>query len=301
MIRLFPYSNTDYYRAALIVGVSLATQTRAMMTNSAVSELAARSYLQRALQSPNHPRSILSFYYNVDFSSSTHQEELRRGVCFASMSALWYGGGAKYDQWCQPFGRIIRQRATHPDYTTDSAWNYSVDSLVAEIVLFDQLSRNTFRGTREAYAYDAAALERSRVIAQLVLHDDDETTTTVAAGANSNNKLTGEVYPPFLFSTIQSLMHSERLSDHELTMQLLQHAISSAYYSNSSNGNNLNDVNSSVLLTNWWHRMLQHEYDHKQVIEQFGRYPHRNPQMNRINTPQEDIWLASADLPPWAK
>lgn len=34
---------------------------------------------------------------------------------------------------------------------------------------------------------------------------------------------------------------------------------------------------------------------HYDIIEQFGRFPHRNALLSRENTPEEDAWLASSD------
>ena len=36
---------------------------------------------------------------------------------------------------------------------------------------------------------------------------------------------------------------------------------------------------------------LEFEYKHKQIIEQFGRYPHRNEILERISTGQELSFL----------
>ena len=40
---------------------------------------------------------------------------------------------------------------------------------------------------------------------------------------------------------------------------------------------------------------------HRQVLEKFGRYPQRNLEFGRINTAEEEIWLADKEnLPIWA-
>lgn len=38
---------------------------------------------------------------------------------------------------------------------------------------------------------------------------------------------------------------------------------------------------------------LKYERSHKQIIDRFGRYPHRNDVLDRKNTPAEDIFLAT--------
>jgi uncharacterized protein (DUF924 family) len=45
----------------------------------------------------------------------------------------------------------------------------------------------------------------------------------------------------------------------------------------------------------------QVELEHKMVIDQFGRYPHRNEKLGRESTREELKWLSMEDLPGWAK
>jgi len=37
---------------------------------------------------------------------------------------------------------------------------------------------------------------------------------------------------------------------------------------------------------------LQYEHIHKDIIDMFGRYPHRNELLGRVNTPEEEKYLA---------
>ena len=40
---------------------------------------------------------------------------------------------------------------------------------------------------------------------------------------------------------------------------------------------------------------------HRQVLEKFGRYPQRNSEFGRANTPEEEKWLNDKEnLPIWA-
>ena len=42
--------------------------------------------------------------------------------------------------------------------------------------------------------------------------------------------------------------------------------------------------------------------EHTEVLERFGRYPHRNSKLGRASTEDEKKWLADVDnLPGWAK
>ena len=41
--------------------------------------------------------------------------------------------------------------------------------------------------------------------------------------------------------------------------------------------------------------------EHAEVVARFGHYPHRNAVMGRTTTEAEAAWLASPDVPGWAK
>ena len=40
---------------------------------------------------------------------------------------------------------------------------------------------------------------------------------------------------------------------------------------------------------------------HSDVIEKFGRYPHRNEIFGRVTTPEEQAWLEDPKIPHWAR
>jgi uncharacterized protein (DUF924 family) len=46
---------------------------------------------------------------------------------------------------------------------------------------------------------------------------------------------------------------------------------------------------------------LKYVLGHKEVLEMFGRYPHRNEILGRETTVEEARWLVSAQVPAWAK
>lgn len=47
--------------------------------------------------------------------------------------------------------------------------------------------------------------------------------------------------------------------------------------------------------------LMKYFEDHARVVRQFGRFPHRNAILGRESTAAEVEWLASPDLPLWAK
>jgi uncharacterized protein (DUF924 family) len=52
----------------------------------------------------------------------------------------------------------------------------------------------------------------------------------------------------------------------------------------------------------WWDIQLKALEDHTQVVDRFGRYPHRNKLHGRESTLEEIAWLEDKEhLPGWAK
>ena len=45
--------------------------------------------------------------------------------------------------------------------------------------------------------------------------------------------------------------------------------------------------------------LMESVWDHHDIIAKFGRFPHRNFDMGREDTPAEDAFLNGEDVPPW--
>jgi uncharacterized protein (DUF924 family) len=123
--------------------------------------------------------------------------------------------------------------------------DHPMDAL-AEIILLDQFSRNMFRDTARAFAYDSLAL----VLAQEAVRRkfDDELEDTRKAF----------LYMPF--------MHSEAAEIHEIALYLFDKPGLEDNYN--------------------------FEIRHKNIIDRFGRYPHRNEILQRESTPEELEFLS---------
>lgn len=245
--------------------------TSKMMAFS-LPEFASQSFVQHALTTPERYESVLSFYFGVNYDDSDgkYKEELRNGQNLINkMSNLWFGGGPEYNKLCQSFVPVIRKAGTK-----QLDWIDSVDSLMAKIVLCDQLSRNAFKGTAEAFAYDEMALEMAK-----------QMTTIALSTESSSSNLSGEVYPSYYAIIILPFMHSESKQIHMDAVKLIEHA--------KENSPETND---------FWDLQLNFELEHKKVIDRFGRFPHRNKAKGRVSTPEELEWLADTEnLPGWAK
>jgi uncharacterized protein (DUF924 family) len=233
-----------------------------------VQEFAEMSFIKKSLKNPYRPESVLSFVFGVDYDDTSleYKLQLREGQTLVNkMLKFWFAGGSEYDQLCQSFKEVVRDVGNQK-----LDWSTTTDGMVAQIILCDQLSRNIFRGTAEAYQYDKVALTLAASMTNRVL---------------SGEVLNGELFPPYLGFLVLPLMHSESKEIHSETLLLLDYAQRVA-----------------PQLDTYWSIQKQMELDHKSVIDRFGRYPHRNAQKGRVSTPEELKWLADVDnLPGWAK
>lgn len=207
---------------------------------------------------PHAPADVLAFWFGPQWSQGGMDTKEYNDARIK----MWFMGGAPVDALCQEFVPTIR--AAGRGELRGADWD-SRDGLVARLVLCDQLSRNAFRGTPEAFAYDEAA---QTCASQLI-----EMTADAPASLP---------WPATLFA-ITCLMHSEVLSAHERAA-----AFAAAHVEVSNN---------SVIA-----RQLSHDLpQHTDVLRQFGRYPHRNALYGRTPTAEETAWLASDKVPGWAK
>ena len=207
------------------------------------------------------PRDVAVFWFGPEWESN--RAALATPEYFgAAAMARWYGGGAEADAACAAFADLIR-KAGRGELKAAPGWGDAPEARLATVVLLDQLSRGAFRGTPEAFAYDDAAIA-----------------TTLAAVDAGQDVGMSPAERQFLY---MPLMHSEEAALHARALQLYT-ALAEAY---------------PGLPTMAY--ALKFEKEHAAVVDRFGRYPHRNAARGRVTTPEEAEWLASPDLPSWAK
>ena len=154
----------------------------------------------------------------------------------------WWVKDVIFDQLIVERFSDIHKRAASCEL---NIWRESSHGRLAEVLVLDQFSRNMFRDTPAAFAYDSLAL----ALAQEAI--------ALKADKLLTPKQRNFIYMPF--------MHSESLQIHEVAMQLF-----------SPDGKS------------------EHAFElrHKNIIEQFGRYPHRNAILNRTSTTAELEFLS---------
>lgn len=135
-------------------------------------------------------------------------------------------------------------------------WAATAQGCIALTLLLDQVSRNIHRGTARSFEADVKA----RALVNQVI----------------NGPLWNEMPPIWRYFITMPLMHSETLADHDLAVQTFGALVSqTAGTERASNYENA----------------LAYEHKHRDIIVQFGRYPHRNSILGRQSTEAEQRFL----------
>ena len=177
---------------------------------------------------------------------------LQRDWPSTNHQALWFGGGAEQDATIrQRFGALVE--SAFAGGLAD--WEQTLPTRLALLIVLDQFSRNVYRGQARAFAGDARAQ-------QLVL-------TTLATGEDEALACVGRV---FLY---MPLMHAEN--------PVLQARCVERFTT-------LHD-NSPPALREEVAGNLHFALEHRDTIQRFGRFPHRNAALGRESTAEETAFL----------
>lgn len=181
-------------------------------------------------------------------------EPLER-VTYANAS-IWYKKDDALDAQIKALFEEDINRALAGEY--DSWADESPAYGVALIVLLDQFSRNMYRGTPQMFAYDSKGLDIAK---KLVEKGWDR---RLPGPMRSN------VYLPY--------MHSEEIEDQRTLLQL-----AAALIAEREGGDEA--------MLNKAKGLLDFAKKHHDIIERFGRFPHRNAILGRETTPEEAEFL----------
>lgn len=171
--------------------------------------------------------------------------------------ALWFAVDPSFDT-------EIRQRFEgYLDAALDRRcehWRSEPDSCLALIILLDQFPRNMYRNTARAYAYDDAA----RSVAESAIDDD------VHLHVPWERRI-------FFYLPLQ---HSE-----DLAAQIRSTELTRTWAQEGSGERQ-----------SWALDHLAWAEHHRQIIERFGRFPHRNLILGRVSSADERAYLAQEPL-----
>ena len=168
-------------------------------------------------------------------------------------SALWWGKDVDTD-------REIRERFTENLALLQAGqlneWKRLPESYLAMIILGDQFPRNIYRDSAEAFAFDELALKL--------------TNDGIEKGIDLKLSLIQRV---FFYLPLE---HAESMMMQELSVSKQKQVMEEANENEKEKFAGFFDF--AVL--------------HREVIEQFGRYPHRNSILGRQSTSEELIYLS---------
>lgn len=185
---------------------------------------------------------ILTFWFGSSVSDPS---------TLAEQSSLWFSGGDELDQkikqsfglWFEPLSRLDAEQYESPE------------QLLAAVLVFDQFSRNCFRGEAEAFAYDVYALD----LLDFALE-------------SAWDKALHPIECAFLYMPLQ---HIESLDGQELGVRLFGALAESA-----PKGYEKALQNTAV-----------YAVEHRDLIARFGRFPHRNEVLKRPASSEERVYL----------
>ncbi|MGQ0658696.1 MAG: DUF924 family protein [Chromatiales bacterium] len=174
------------------------------------------------------------------------------GVVIDQKSALWWTRNEKTDQ-------LIRERFVELRESAIAGrmnqWAKSPAGRLALIILIDQFSRNLFRNEPQAFEHDALA--RCWCVAGLTLGED---------------RRLRPIERVFFYLPLE---HSELLEDQERSVALYRALCE--------------EVPASQRPA--FAGFLEYADRHRDVIQRFDRFPHRNAILSRASTPEEIEFL----------
>ena len=169
----------------------------------------------------------------------------------------WFGEDPVFDQEIERgFARDVEDASTG----AIDYWAHQPRGRLALIILLDQFRRNIYRGTAEAFAKDKVALK-----------------LCVEGAMEKKDKGLTPIQRVFFYMPLQ---HAESRKVQAKSVEIFQRlakAVSPTYRET-------------------FETILHFAELHHDIIQQFGRFPHRNKVLGRKNTPEEDEYL-SGDSP----
>ncbi|MEM1082451.1 MAG: DUF924 family protein, partial [Pseudomonadota bacterium] len=170
----------------------------------------------------------------------------------AQQSALWWKKDEAADRLIeQRFGALVAQASQG----TLDHWSGSANGMLVLIVLLDQFRRNIFRNTPDAFSADPQALALTRQL--------------LAEGLDQSLRPIERVF------AYLPLEHSENLQDQQQCVGLMRNLQQTV----------------PAHQRDTFAEYVDFAIRHSQVIERFGRFPHRNVILNRPSSAEEIEFL----------
>ncbi len=166
---------------------------------------------------------------------------------------IWFGEDDVFDHECKKEFSADVELASAGNL---NHWAEDSHGRLALILLLDQFRRNIYRNTAQAFELDKAALK-----------------LCIEGARSKKDKGLTPIEQAFFYMPLQ---HAESLKVQDKAVAIfnrLSEAVSPTYRET-------------------FETMATFAELHRDIIEQFGRFPHRNKLLGRENTPEEDEYLA---------
>ena len=165
---------------------------------------------------------------------------------------LWFSRNDEFDREIERRFGFLPESAAHEELGT---WREDAASALALVLILDQFPRNLFRKSAKAFAFDPSARE----IALDVLSRGFDSTLDPLEAA-------------FLYLPLE---HAEDIELQERSVALFERLIARA----------------PPELTALFESFADYARRHRDIIQRFGRFPHRNTILGRESTAEEIAYL----------
>lgn len=166
---------------------------------------------------------------------------------------IWFGEDPVFDHEIEKYFADDIDRASNGEL---DHWADDPQGRLALILLIDQFRRNIYRGTARAFSKDRLAL---KLCVEGAMQKKDQGLTPIQR--------------VFFYMPLQ---HAESRKVQAKSVEIYQRLAESV----------------SPTLRETFKAVAEFAELHKDIVDQYGRFPHRNKLLNRENTPQEKEFLA---------
>ena len=170
----------------------------------------------------------------------------------AARRLLWFRENPSFDQSIRERFGDLPSRALRGELDT---WRHAARSSLALVVVLDQFPRNLYRGTAQSYAYDHAAM--------------------AACVATLESRFDTELSPLEAMFLYLPLEHAEDMQSQERCVSLFRKLMDRA----------------PVDQRPQFESFLSYAIRHREIINRFGRFPHRNAILGRASSSEELSYL----------
>ena len=178
--------------------------------------------------------------------------ELQGGLASDDVKRRWYQSTKGDDEYiAQHFGEIHKLASKGKLVE----WASSAQGRLALIIILDQFSRHLYRGTADAFRFDSQALE-----------------LCLAGIERGHDKQLSLAERLFFYHPLE---HAEDIQHQHTCVALTQE------FAESLSGQARQEVDNA----------LKYMHEHRDIVEAFGRFPHRNNVLGRESTQDELAYL----------